>query len=114
MQLGRFGWASAAVLGLSRHLTHHQDLLQGLLHVFVHLTLQTHGGGQRWRALTRPSVRPSVSPGQRRADASCRRRRSRGAASSSPARDSGQVKGGADVGAVRVGLVLQRAGTAAV
>lgn len=31
---------SAGLLGLARHLTHHKDLLQGFLDVFIHLTLQ--------------------------------------------------------------------------
>lgn len=56
--------ASAAVLGLSRHLAHHQDLLQGLLHVLVHLTLQTQTEGphQWWLRLTCPSTPPSARP----------------------------------------------------
>lgn len=33
---------STGVLGLARHLAHHQNLLQGFLHVLVHLTLRTH------------------------------------------------------------------------
>lgn len=31
---------SAGVLGFAWHLAHHQDLLQGFLHVLVHLTLK--------------------------------------------------------------------------
>lgn len=32
---------SAGLLGLARHLTHHKDLLQGFLDVFIHLTLDS-------------------------------------------------------------------------
>lgn len=38
-------FVSARLLGLVWHLAHHQDLLQGFLHVLVHLTLKTQRFG---------------------------------------------------------------------
>lgn len=38
-------FVSARLLGLVWHLAHHQDLLQGFLHVLVHLTLNTQRFG---------------------------------------------------------------------
>lgn len=47
----RGGWqrlrllsVSTGVLGLARHFAHHQNLLQGFLHVLVHLALSTNTG----------------------------------------------------------------------
>lgn len=47
----KYGWSqhfwetrpsvSAGLLGLARHLTHQEDLLQGFLDIFIHLTLDS-------------------------------------------------------------------------
>lgn len=37
------GGLSTVVLGLAWHLAHHQNLLQGFLHILIHLTLKARG-----------------------------------------------------------------------